>query len=93
MAKLRQILAQIRQLSVSALGTLIVYSISAHDSTRVSIIEAYHSVHNYDLIGIVETHFDCSIDESKLTLDGYSFFKNNHPQNIKSGVLATSIRT
>ena len=34
-------------------------SICAHDFTRVSLIKAYNSVHNYDLkIGIVETHLD-----------------------------------
>ena len=60
-------------------------SICAHDFTRVSLIEAYNSVHSYDLIGIVETHLDSTTDESKLTLDGYSFFKSNHPQNIKRG--------
>ena len=60
-------------------------SICAHDFTRVSLIEAYNSVHSYDLIGIVETHLDSTTDESKLTLDGYSFFKNNHPQNIERG--------
>ena len=53
----------------------------AHHFTRVSRIEACNSVHKYDLIGIVETHLD---DDGKLTLDDYSFFKNNHLQNIKS---------
>ena len=67
-------------------------SICAHDFTRVSLIEAYNSVHNYDLIGIVETHLDSTIDESKLNLDGYSFFKKNHPQNIKRGVLGSTIK-
>ena len=60
-------------------------SICAHDFMRVSLIEAYNSVHNYDLIGIVETHLDSTVDESKLTLDGYSFLKNSHPQKIKRG--------
>ena len=43
--------------------------------TRVSLIEAYNSVYNYDLIGIVETHLDSTVDESKLDLTGYSFLK------------------
>ena len=60
-------------------------SITAHDFLRVSLMEAYNSVYNYDLIGIVETHLDSTIDEERLALDGYSFHKENHPQNVKRG--------
>ena len=48
-------------------------------------MEAYNLVYNYDLIGIVETHLDSTIDEERLALDGYSFHKENHPQNVKRG--------
>ena len=37
-------------------------SIIAHDYLRVSLIEAYNSVYNYDLIGIVETHLDSTVE-------------------------------
>ena len=60
-------------------------SITAHDFLRVSLIEAYNSVYNYDLIGIVETHLDSTIDEGRLAIDGYTFVKSNHPQNVKRG--------
>ena len=40
-------------------------------------------MYNYDLIGIVETHLDSTIDEGRLALDGYNFVKSNHPQNVK----------
>ena len=60
-------------------------SICARNFTRVSLIEAYNSVYNYDLIGIVETHLDSTVDESKLDLTGYSFLKSNHPNNVKRG--------
>ena len=60
-------------------------SIFAHDFTRVSLIEAYNAVYNYDLIGIVETHLDSTVDVSRLNLTGYSFFKSNHPNNVKRG--------
>ena len=33
-------------------------SITAYDFLRVSLIEAYNSVYNNDLIGIVETHLE-----------------------------------
>ena len=57
-------------------------SITAHDFLRITLIEAYNSVCNYDLIGIVETHIDSTVDEDRLALDGYTFHKENHPQNV-----------
>ena len=58
-------------------------SITAHNFLCVSLIEAYSSVYNYDLISVVETHLDSNVVEDRMTLDGYSFIKNNHPQNVK----------
>ena len=58
-------------------------SLAAYDFLRVSLIEAYNSVYNYDLIGIVETHLDSTIDENKLALNGYTFINDNYPQNVK----------
>ena len=50
-------------------------SITAYDFLRVSLMEAYSSVYNYDLIGIVGTHLDSTVDEEKLSLNGYTFIK------------------
>ena len=47
-------------------------SISVHDFLCVSLIEAYNSVYNYDLIGVVETHLDNTVDKDRLALDGYT---------------------
>ena len=57
-------------------------SITAHDFLRVSLID---SIHNYDLIGIVETHLDDSFNQERLVLKGYEFVTCNHPLNIKRG--------
>ena len=67
-------------------------SITAHDFLRVSLIEAYNSVYNYDLIGIVETHLDSTVDKDRLALDGYTFIKDNHPQNVKRGGVGLYIK-
>ena len=48
-------------------------------------MEAYNSVYNYDLIGLVETQLDSTVDEEILSLDVYSLHRNDHPQNIKRG--------
>ena len=67
-------------------------SIIAYDFLRVSLIEAYNSVYDYDLIGIVETHIDSTVDEDRLSLDGYTFIKENHPQNVKRGGVGLYVR-
>ena len=60
-------------------------SITAYDFLRVSLIEAYNSVYNNDLIGIVKTHLDDTVDDDRLALEGYSLYKANHLQNVKRG--------
>ena len=60
-------------------------SINAHEYIRVSLLEAYNSLYKYDLIGIVETHLDNTVDEGNLTLRGYNLTKSNHPGNLKKG--------
>ena len=67
-------------------------SIIAHDFLRISLLEAYNSVFSYDLIGIVETHIDSTVDEDKLALGGYRFIKNNHPQDIKRGCVGLYVK-
>ncbi len=67
-------------------------SITAYDFLRVSLIEAYNSLYKYDLIGIVETHIDGTVDEDRLSLDGYTFIKENHLQNVKRGGVGLYVR-
>ena len=67
-------------------------SITAYDFLRVSLIEACNSVYNYDIIGIVETHLDSTVEEDRLALNGYSFMKDNHPQNVKRGGVCLYIK-
>ena len=49
----------------------------------MSLIDAFNSVNKHDLIGMVETHLDSTFYDGRLTLEGYNFFKSNHPQNVK----------
>ena len=58
-------------------------SITAYDFLRFPLWRHNNSVYKYDLIGIAETHLDSTIDNDRLTLEGYSFLKNNHPHNVK----------
>ena len=55
-------------------------SITAYDFLCVALVEAYNSVYKYDLIGLVETHLETTINEARLAIDGYAFYKSNDPQ-------------
>ena len=40
----------------------------------------------------METHLDSSFDEDKLGLNGYTFIKSNHPDNVKRGGVGLYIK-
>ena len=67
-------------------------SITAHDFTRVSLLVTYNSMYKYDLLGIVETYLDSTIDENRLAINGYTFVKANHPLNVKRGGVGLYIK-
>ncbi len=67
-------------------------SITAYDFLRVSLLEAYNSLYNHDIMGIVETHLDDTVDDERLALKGYEFIMNNHPLNKKRGGVGLYIR-
>ena len=67
-------------------------SIIAYDFLRVSLIEAYNSICNHDLMGVVETHLDDTIDEERLILKGYDLITNSHPSNTKRGGVGLYIK-
>ena len=49
-------------------------------------------MHDYDLIGIIETHLDDSINQERLALKGYEFITGNHPLNVKRGGVGLYIK-
>ena len=55
-------------------------SIISYNFLRFPLIEAYKSVYNYEVICIIETHPDETVEESRLSLDCYSLHKSSHPQ-------------
>ena len=50
---------------------------------KATLIDACSSIHDYDVIDIIETRLDDTIDENKLTLHSYSLIKGIRPQNVK----------
>ena len=60
-------------------------SLTARNNTKVSLIEAYNSVFNYDLIAVSDTRLNQSIDSEDMRIEGFSnkVFCNNHPSNSR----------
>ena len=64
-----------------------VNSLLAQNMCKISQIEAYNSLYNYDFICISETFFDSSILEAdrNFQLNGYQPIRADHPSNTKRG--------
>ena len=64
-----------------------VYSLTAHNLSKISQLEAYNLVYKHDFICISETFFDYSVQEGhkNIQLDGYNFLRADHPSNSRQG--------
>ena len=62
-------------------------SISAHDFSKLSLLEAYISCHTYDIICLSETSLDSSVpyDDPRLNLSGYKLVRADNLSNNKKG--------
>ena len=58
-------------------------SILAHN--KLSLLAAYNSVLNYDLICLTETYLDSAIDPNNLLINDYKLLRTDHPDNVKRG--------
>ena len=61
--------------------------LTAHDSTKISILQAYIAQHNYDIVCLSETFLNSSTqsDDSKITIDGYNLIRSDDPSDSKKG--------
>ena len=57
--------------------------LTALDSTKKSLIQAYITQHNYGIICLTETFLNCSIpsDDNRITIDGYKLIRSDHPSD------------
>ena len=62
-------------------------NISSHNISKVSLLNAYTSLHNFDIICLSETYLDSSIlsHDPNLEVQGYDLIRANHPSNVKRG--------
>ena len=61
--------------------------LAANNYVKISLLEAYNTVHNFDIICITETFLDSdnSSDDQRLSLEGYIMIRSDHPSNTKRG--------
>ena len=61
--------------------------LTAHDSIKISLLQAYVTQHNYDIICLSETFLTSSIDSSdtRILIDGYNLIRSDHPSDSKRG--------
>ena len=58
-----------------------------HDSTKISLLQAYITQHNYDIICLTETFLNSSIQSrhNRITIEGYNLIRSDHPSDSKKG--------
>ena len=61
--------------------------LTAHDSTKISLPQAYITQHNYDIICLTETFLNSSIlsHDNRIKIDGYNLIRSDHPSDSKKG--------
>ena len=62
-----------------------VNNILAHN--KLSLLEVYNTIHQYDILCVSETYLDSSvsIDDTTLSLSGNNLARSDHPSNVKRG--------
>ena len=62
-------------------------SISTHNFIKISLLCAYVSSHNFNILCLSETYLDSSIssNDNNLTISGYDLYRADHPSNVKLG--------
>ena len=64
-----------------------VNGIAAHDFVKVSLIEAFITTNDYDIMCLSETFLDSqtNIDDNRLDINGYNLLRADHPSGTKRG--------
>ena len=61
--------------------------LTAHDSIKISLLQAYIIQNNYDIIFLSETFLNSSIqtNDDRISIDGYNLIRADHPSDSKRG--------
>ena len=62
-------------------------SITAYNYLKISLLRAYISLHNFDVVCISETYLDSTttLDDGNLEITGYNLLRADHASNSKRG--------
>ena len=62
-------------------------SICARDNIKISLIEAYNSIHRFDVIALSKSMVNSSISNEDIFIEGFSkeIYRNDHLSNTKKG--------
>ena len=62
-------------------------SIAAENFAKISLLQTYLTVHKFDIVCLSETYLDSTFlsDDSRLSLNGYSLLREDHPSDTKRG--------
>ena len=61
--------------------------LTAHNSIKISLLRMYITHHNYDIICLLETFLNSSIEtnDDMISIDGYNWIRADHPSDSKRG--------
>ena len=62
-------------------------SMSAHNYSKISLLTAYISIHDFDIICLSETYLTSTTDinDENLKIPGYIMYRVDHPSDVKRG--------
>ena len=68
---------------------------SAHNYSKISLLTAYISIHDFDIICISETYLTSTIDinDENLKIPGYNMYHADHPSDVKRGGVCIYYKT
>ena len=61
--------------------------LTAHDSIKISLLQAHLTQHNYDIICLSETFLNSPFEtnDDRISIDGYNLIRVDHPSYSKTG--------
>ena len=68
---------------------------SAHNYSKISLLTAYISIHDFDIICLSETYLTSTTDinDENLKIPGYIMYRVDHPSDIKRGGVCIYYKT
>ena len=69
-------------------------SICARGSIKIPLIEAYNSIHHFDLFAVSESMLSSEINNENISIEGFSkdIFRSDHPSNSRIGGVCVYFR-